>query len=80
MKYHSRPVECQYDGCMETKGSNKDIIRHAWAAHPIWADKMGYKQIDGTCPNCKYYFTRSDNLTQHLREGKCKGKGVTREH
>lgn len=72
MAKHTRPVMCQYEGCNITKASNKDLIRHAWNAHRIWAEEMGFDRIDGRCPHCERYFSRTDNLKQHLDGNKCK--------
>lgn len=72
MANHTRPIACQYPGCIVTKAGNKDMIRHAWNAHSAWAEEIGLDRIDGTCPGCGTYFTRADNMRQHQEGNKCR--------
>jgi hypothetical protein len=69
MKHHIRPVACQVHGCGHKTGDNKDMNRHYWAAHPPWAKRHNIpRDKGGKCDFCGKKFTRSDNLTKHIKK------------
>jgi hypothetical protein len=46
----------------------KEIRRHVWNNHRLWAEQTNYHPIGGTCPDCDKVYTRQDNLKRHRDE------------
>lgn len=48
--------------------TSKEIERHVWKCHRVWAVQTGYPTIDATCSICGNTYERSDFLTRHFKE------------
>lgn len=64
----SQHRKCPADNCMSEFKTTKEIERHIWKRHRVWAARTGYHTIDATCSICGNTYERSDFLTRHFKE------------
>lgn len=70
---HERPVGCEALSSCDTRTADpRDMNRHYWSAHKGWAKANNIPNEEKECPNCGEQFTRGDNMTRHLKGGKCR--------
>lgn len=53
--------------CDRRTAGQGDMKRHVLAHHRAWAERKGLVDGEHVCPHCGDDFTRSDNLTRHIR-------------
>ncbi|EHA49475.1 hypothetical protein MGG_00080 [Pyricularia oryzae 70-15] len=73
LRVHVKPVVCPFmfspitPQCDRRTAGQGDMKRHVLAHHRAWAERKGLVDGEHVCPHCGDDFTRSDNLTRHIR-------------
>ncbi|KAI6498100.1 hypothetical protein MCOR07_005664 [Pyricularia oryzae] len=73
LRVHVKPVVCPFmfspitPQCDRRTAGQGDMKRHVLAHHRAWAKRKGLVDREHVCPHCGDGFTRSDNLTRHIR-------------
>jgi len=75
---HSRPLPClvcdaEYGGAAQ----NRDLNRHYWTHHAIWAKEHNIPEEKSQCPNCDYR-GRNDNVKRHSEKCLFQNKAIWR--
>ena len=64
---------CEADkNCDHRTADQRDMDRHYWSHHKKFAEKYGIHNPKEDCPTCGMEFTRSDNMTRHQNNHKCR--------
>ncbi|KAE8141226.1 hypothetical protein BDV38DRAFT_237580 [Aspergillus pseudotamarii] len=67
MRIHNKPVQCLHPQCNFRAAEQKDVRRHAVAAHSMWAKHQWKIEGPFHCDVCSTTFTRKDNLRKHCK-------------
>ncbi|KAH6986265.1 hypothetical protein BKA56DRAFT_308569 [Ilyonectria sp. MPI-CAGE-AT-0026] len=69
MVRHTRPRPCKAGaGCDYGAASKKDLNRHYWSHHKVWAEENSIPDERCKCDACHTSFARQDHKTRHLRK------------
>ncbi|KAL6415486.1 hypothetical protein AUP68_02045 [Ilyonectria robusta] len=69
MVRHTRPRPCKAGaGCDYGAASMKDLNRHYWSHHKVWAEENSIPDERCKCDACHKSFARKDHKTRHLRK------------
>jgi len=60
---------CRKEDCEWNEAQNqKDMDRHVWRHHKVWAESTGYAPMNACCSECSSVFARADGLSRHKKE------------
>lgn len=77
MVRHTRPRLCKASARCNNYGaaSKKDLDRHYWSHHKVWAEENSIPDERCKCDACHTSFARKDHRTRHLRKSpECREK------
>jgi len=77
IRTHTKPLRCEVCHAFSA-AEQKDLNRHLWSHHPLYAESHNIRRDSGKCKDCGEKYTRSDNLDRHQQKEK-HGKYGTRE-